>query len=242
MANRAQLERNSVHVWHADVARVPPLVLELLPADELRRAEAIVDPRRRALWARARGLLRSLLGEYLDEDPRALRFEYGPHGKPAIEMRRPRTRGTRPALAFNLAHSRALAVYALSRAGDVGVDVESCSRPVDGRAIARLAQREGDAATLRPIDTAARAAEFRRIWVRHEAALKLRGDGIWSHEAPPFERTAWVRDLDLGRDAAAAIALAREPSELVCAELSLARCRASAEHDSPQTSLLAAVA
>ena len=74
----------SVDIWRADLAAIGDRPEQLLCDEELARAVRIVPARKRALWARSRGVLRALLGRYLDRDPRTLRFALGPHGKPAL--------------------------------------------------------------------------------------------------------------------------------------------------------------
>src|SRR5262249_62127988 len=83
------------------------------------RAERFHFPRDAGRYAVGRGVLRILLGRYLHRAPEELRFQYGARGKPALADR-PRGR----ALRFNLAHSRDLAIYAVSWDREVGVDVE----------------------------------------------------------------------------------------------------------------------
>ena len=82
------------------------------------------------------------------------------------------------ALSFNLSHSGHLALYAFSKAGAVGVDVEVARRGLDVVAIAARAFGAAEARRLRGFAPAIRKEEFRRTWVRHESALKCWGTGI----------------------------------------------------------------
>jgi 4'-phosphopantetheinyl transferase len=204
-------------VWHVDLSRASDEELwELLCAQELARAAQIVDAHRRALWARSRGVLRLLLARYLDGDPRALRFAYGAHGKPALcdlaqagegeagvgAQARPDRTGAD--LRFNLSHSGALALVAVSAGREVGVDVE------------RARERH--------------TAAFLRAWTLREATAKCLGAGLGAPRArgpaPDMgdgvglsEDMAaganmdtgagvWTAELDLGPRAFAAVALA----------------------------------
>src|ERR1700722_9480355 len=67
----------------------------------------------------ARGVLRELLGRYLQQSPESLAFSYGPHGKPALSGEYASS-----GLWFNLSHSAGLAVYAIARERNLGIDVE----------------------------------------------------------------------------------------------------------------------
>ncbi len=73
-----------VEVWRADLTAASDELQELLCSEETERAQRIVRAGARTLWARSRGLLRALLGRYLERDPRQLRFEVGAHGKPKL--------------------------------------------------------------------------------------------------------------------------------------------------------------
>jgi phosphopantetheinyl transferase len=123
-----------------------------------------------------------------------------------------------PSLQFNLSHSGSVALYALSAAGPVGVDVEArpaSSHRRDELALAARALGAGEAARLARLDPGARRREFLRAWTRHEAALKCSGSATAGEPA-------WVAELDLAASnpgvegLAAAVALAQAPLQLRC--------------------------
>lgn len=121
--DRLILGRDEVHVWRAALGRPAECVRFLeqgLNADERKRAERFRFSKDRTHFIVARGLLlRAILGRYLATDPRTLQFCYGPYGKPGLA----REDGT-DALFFNVAHSRGLALFAVTRDREVGVDLE----------------------------------------------------------------------------------------------------------------------
>jgi 4'-phosphopantetheinyl transferase len=207
-----------VHVWRADLEAIGDQPTQLLCDEELARAARIVPARKRVLWAGSRGVLRALLGRYLDRDPRALCFVLGPHGKPALSSEGP----TRPAptgdLRFNLSHSGGLALVAVTVGREVGVDVEVPRGRVDELAItARVLGRE-QARRMAGLNSRARARAFLRAWVAHEAVVKCVGLGL----APPPEDTLredlWSTQLDVGPRAVAAVAVEGGRCELRCRE------------------------
>src|SRR5271168_3240092 len=122
-----------IHVWRADLTTIEDDLEDLLCAEELARASRILPERKRILWARSRGVLRALLGRYLDRDPRTLRFVVGPHGKPGLL--RDDTESVED-LRFNLSHSGSLALYAVTVGRAVGIDVEVPRRRVNELAVA----------------------------------------------------------------------------------------------------------
>ena len=114
-----------------------------------------------------RGLLRVILGRYLDLKPVSIRFGYGPNGKPFLE-----DACNRDELTFNLSHSKELAIYAISCKRRIGVDVERL-RPIpeSDKIVADLYSSTAD----RP-DQPAEA--FLDWWTRYEAYLKAWGNGL----------------------------------------------------------------
>jgi 4'-phosphopantetheinyl transferase len=213
---RPLLADDVVHVWRADVTAVPADLGELLCDRELARADRIASEREAELWRRSRGLLRALLGRYLQREPRSLRFTSGKHGKPELVPEA----GERPTLSFNVSHSGVLALYAFSGAGAVGVDVEVGRHTVDEVAIAARAIGAAEAERLRALDPAVRRREFLRAWARHEAELKCLGVGIGAARSASASASArpWIAQLEVGPDAGAAVATECPPRELRCLE------------------------
>ncbi len=200
-----------VHVWRADLARVDPALGELLSVEEHERAARLASAHDREIWRRARGVLRALLARYLGSEPQALRIALGAHGKPRL---------ANDELCFNLSHSGELALYAVTRAGPVGIDVELARPRAAGRqrdviALARRALGEEGAESLAALAPARQEREFLRLWTRYEAELKRRGDGIGSRSPGP-DVAPWLTELDVGPRGAAALACSAPPRELRC--------------------------
>ena len=165
-----------VHVWrlHIDEVDSEERRLEsLLSSDERARAERFAFADIRRSFVVTRGVLRWLLARYVDEDPRRLRFRYGPHGKPALEVR-PGDQAPQ----FSLSHSHGLALFAITRGREVGIDVE---RIRDNVACDDLAERffaPPETAALRRLPEASRRRAFFAYWARKEAIVKANGDGL----------------------------------------------------------------
>src|SRR5512132_2469878 len=88
----------------------------LLSPDERDRAAAFRFERDRWRYLVARGLLRTVLGERLDEDPGRISFAYGERGKPRL--------AGETGLRFNVSHSHGVVAIALCEGRELGVDVE----------------------------------------------------------------------------------------------------------------------
>jgi 4'-phosphopantetheinyl transferase len=212
---------DAAHVWLADLHTVTDDVLGALSAEEHERAANIAGERERALWTRSRGVLRALLGRYLQLAAGDVQLAAGANGKPELKGR-----DSRPAEPFfNLSHSDRLALYAFSAGGPVGVDVQTARLDRSGTgpdhiALARRAFGEHEAQRLSLVEPARREREFLRAWACHEAELKRLGTGIGvGDRGTEVERAdphtaPWIGELDVGARAAAALALAHRPGEL----------------------------
>jgi 4'-phosphopantetheinyl transferase len=219
--DQPELPEDTVDVWRAKLTGADERLGALLCEQERARAGRLLSVRSRLLWTRSRGLLRVLLGRYLHEDPRALRFAEEAHGKPLLLVpadRSPRGAGVGGVhVSFNLSHSGELALYAFCAGAAVGVDVEGDRRSIDEVALAARVLGASEAAHLRAIaDPAVRRREFLKAWTRYEAQLKCLGTGIGAGASGLDRGRVWVADLDPGGGAAGAVACAREPRELRC--------------------------
>ena len=104
------LSSGEVHVWRASLAQpveAQERFLRTLDLEERERASRFHFEKHRRRFIVGRGVLRLLLGRYLEIAPEAVRFAYGPYGKPSLG----REHGARR-LRFNASHSHELAVYA----------------------------------------------------------------------------------------------------------------------------------
>ena len=165
-----------VHVWQAGLDRPPAQVhtlLHTLSTDERARAERFHFRRDREHFIVARGLLRAILGRYLNREPGRLQFRYSPYGKPALAQD---SGGT--GLCFNVSHSHGLALYAVTRGREVGVDVEHIRPTPHLEQIAErfFSHREVSALLSLPQDL--RAVAFFLCWTRKEAYIKAKGEGL----------------------------------------------------------------
>jgi 4'-phosphopantetheinyl transferase len=170
------LGSDEVHVWRARLAVVAPQVEALaqtLAADERARAQRFHFQRDRTHYIAARGLLRAILGRYLDEQPDRLRFCYSPHGKPALAEAY-----AADALRFNVSHAHEMALYAITRGREIGIDLEHIRADVTGEHIAARFFAPREVSMLQALPPHRRHEAFLTLWTRKEAYVKARGDGL----------------------------------------------------------------
>jgi 4'-phosphopantetheinyl transferase len=104
--------------------------------------------------------------------PGALPLILGAHGKPTL------TEDVARGLAFNLAHSGAWAVLAITRGARIGVDIERERPLVDAGRLARRILNAPETRSYRARDQRGREAGLLAAWVRKEAVLKALGTGV----------------------------------------------------------------
>jgi 4'-phosphopantetheinyl transferase len=171
-----RLAPNEVHVWAAPLevsAAARARLAATLSDDERERAAQFKFENLRHRYVAGRGLLRDLLSRYVNADPVAVELTYSDHGKPSLA-----SQFAGAGIHFNLAHSDDLALFAFTRAGAVGVDVEWI-RPVKDmeELVARFfSPRESE--LFRELAAADRPAAFFNLWTRKEAMLKATGEGL----------------------------------------------------------------
>jgi len=198
-ATRSAWPAGELHVWSADLSGAAgPASLLCLPPVERQRGERL-RPGAGERWAAARWALRRILARYVGEKASRIELRLGEHGKPALASPSP--------LRFNLSHSGDLALVALCREREVGVDVEAT---VPRRDLVRLAERldATAAAAVRDAAPADRRELFYSAWVRREAVAKCLGVGLG---VPLPDSEVAVVPLDVGPDHAAAVAVAGQP-------------------------------
>lgn len=170
------LSSDDVHIWRASLDLSASCVESLqhtLGADELSRAERFYFQKDREHFVVARGLLRAILSRYLDIEPGQLRFCYSPYGKPALA-----TTPGQDTLSFNMSHSHGLALYAVTRGREIGIDLERVQADLDCEQIAARFFSPRENAVLRALPAKLKPEAFFNFWTRKEAYIKARGEGL----------------------------------------------------------------
>jgi 4'-phosphopantetheinyl transferase len=119
-----------------------------------------------------RGLLRSIIGEYLNTIPSDILFTYNKKGKPFI---------AHPAdakLFFNLSHSENRIVMAFSSERELGIDIEYHKDLLDINGIAANYFSVNENKIFAGIPNHQKKEAFFNCWTRKEAFIKAVGDGL----------------------------------------------------------------
>lgn len=171
-----RLDIDEVHVWRAILDQTPSQIqsfLHTLAADEQARAERFYFQTDREHFIVARGVLRAILGFYLNRAPECLSFCYSSHGKPALAWE-----SGGDAVRFNMSHSHGVALYAVTRGREVGIDLEYIRLNLEVDQVAERFFSRREVAMLRALPTEAQRHAFFLCWTRKEAYIKARGEGL----------------------------------------------------------------
>ena len=167
---------NEAHVWRAQLELPLSQVQRLrgiLTDDELDRANRFSFEIDRQRFIAARGTLRSILSRYITIYPGHLRFQYNQYGKPFLAPE-----CSTHQLNFNLSHSGSMALYAITRNREIGVDIERVRSDFEYEEIAERFFSANDVAILHTIPTEKKLEAFYNCWTRKEAYIKAHGKGL----------------------------------------------------------------
>ena len=171
MQTLTPLRANDVHLWTVPLDVAPeqlPALHGLLDEEEQLRASRFRFDRDRHGFIAGRAALRQILALYLDDSAEAIRFIYGPHGKPGV---------AESSIQFNMSHSGAFGVIGIARRR-IGVDIERL-RELDYRALSERFFAPHEIAALHELVDSELQRGFFRCWTRKEAYVKARGDALF---------------------------------------------------------------
>lgn len=165
-----ELKSGEIHLWLAHLDRnlnALPALKQTLGPEELAKAGHFRSELDRNRYIFAHGALRTILARYLKTRPGEPVFRYGLQGKPEL---------TSGGVRFNMSHSHNLVLYAISRAPDVGVDVERMRAGIEEDVVRSFSLKA--LRILEALPQRARRRAFFQGWTRMEAYSKARGEGL----------------------------------------------------------------
>jgi len=172
-----ELSENLVHIWKARIEDsaldIEKLHMEILSQDEKKRAVRLKSAKDKKRFIASRAFLRKSLSKYLDTSPSEIKFIYNKFGKPSLDPEyHPQN------IRFNLSHSKNLALYAITKNREIGIDVEyiRCVDKADKIVGRFFSKDEGEFYYSQPKNKKNWA--FFTLWTRKEAYSKARGMGI----------------------------------------------------------------
>jgi 4'-phosphopantetheinyl transferase len=171
------LDEDGVDVWltalGAGERDLLSSYVRLLSAAERERWQRFLVRGAADQYLTGRALLRTTLSRYAPVPEDAWVFETNAYGCPYV---------AEPAalrdLRFNLSHTEGLVACAVTRRGEVGVDVENTGRAIDPLALAPAVFAAPEVRDVAATAPEARRQRFFAFWTLKEAYIKARGMGI----------------------------------------------------------------
>lgn len=173
---RPDLGVQEVHIWRASLLSSfhdACYFEHILSFEEKERSERFHFRKDRDRFIASRGLLRVILGRYLQMNPCTLSFRAGTYGKPCLAEKT--CGGT---VRFSLSRSRDLALFAFSRNAEIGIDMEYIRPDIPAESMAELVLSQNESDMLKHIPPPERQKTFYSIWTRKEALMKATGAGL----------------------------------------------------------------
>lgn len=218
------LSNAEVHCWHTRLGSFSPVsrsFSDILSAEEKERTENLRSVPDRVRYVVGRVMVRVLVGKLLGIRPAELLLQLEASGRPIVSHEI-NTRDVK----FSISHSGAFVLVAVARGRSVGIDVERIPESFEFEHIAARFFSPRERAELTEVPLPERLDAFFRFWCRKEAFVKAQGAGLlypldqFDVSVAPGEAVSllgagaeqaegrrWqIRDLDVGRGYAAALA------------------------------------
>lgn len=159
----------------------------MLSPEERDRANRFGFARDRRRYIVSHAALRSVLASRLAVPPEQLEFCRRPGGKPALM---PSPDG--PSVEFNLSHSDGMALIAVARKRQIGIDLERVRNDVPFAELAERFFSARETAALTALPSRLQGLAFYQCWTAKEALSKARGTGL--DGTPNDVDIAWTPD------------------------------------------------
>lgn len=178
------LKPNAVDLWlisSTDLAIFNRFVEACTTVEEQADALRYADPRKAAWYRQKQAAVRFLLGQYVQQSPKELIFEYQENGKPRLQNGQ--------GLEYNVSHTRGHIVIAIASCMSVGVDIEHVARRTRDD-LARRILGPYAIAQYYGLGKFAQRVAFAVAWSEREAFVKMHGWGIargWQHILEHFK-------------------------------------------------------
>ncbi len=167
-----RLQDGEIHLYRMGLAGETSQYQPVLSADELARAERLLDLTKRQLFIVCRGRLRQILSQYLKISAQDITFRYNDTGKPSLTL------DHHCDLVFNLSHSADCAVIAVTRGTDIGVDIEKIDPALEFHKLAERFLDRDEQLVLQRTPAPRKRRMFYRLWTAKESRLKMAGTGF----------------------------------------------------------------
>lgn len=180
MYKRRRLDSQGIDVWYVNDQEIrEPFLLstyfDLMSEDEKARYQRFYFPHDRHQYLVTRALVRTVLSRYYPEVlPHQWLFGKNHYGKPYVD-----NIPNGEMLYFNVSHAQGIIVLAITRLGEIGIDVENPKKEIFSLELAKsiCSDQELDALKL-CINETQKVNYFFLLWRLKEAYFKAKGCGL----------------------------------------------------------------
>ena len=179
MSNEIIIPSDTIHLWFCTLDEaIDPLVQDqcekVLSPDETTRMKRFRFEKHQLQFLISHAFLRIVLSRYQNCSPTSIAYSLNEYGKPSLLLN-----SGQSGVSFNLSHTYGLACCAVTREGDVGVDVEFMERMGNQDEISEKFFSPVEFADMMKIhDEKARKKRFFHLWTLKEAYIKAKGMGL----------------------------------------------------------------
>jgi len=166
-----------VEVWHGDILSDACLLKgieeqrhwSLLNQAEQEKAATFTRPELQRKYIKTQGVLREILGHYMNDAADKIEIKIAEHGKPFVEG---------SLVYFNLSHSGNKFVVAVSNVSEIGIDLEQYKERKSLSGLAGKCFADEERQYWHSLPEQQKTQQFYQFWVRKEAFVKAVGRGI----------------------------------------------------------------
>lgn len=144
---------------------------DLLHENEKNRAKRILTDNDRRLFIECRLMLKLLLSKLLGVKTENIEIIEGVNGKPYLKLQD---------IFFNVSHSCDCFVIAITKLGQIGVDIEPRNRIVEYSKIKNILFSQGELKSFENLENDLRQQAILNLWTRKESFFKALGSGLTS--------------------------------------------------------------
>jgi len=145
------------------------LLWKYLSINEQEQAKKYYDKVLANHYIISHGILRSILGYYVDQSPSSLELINNTHGKPSLKNSN---------IEFNMSHSRNMVCYVIAFNNKIGVDIEFYNTTIDIMEMLELVFTKKEIELIKSLDIDEQYKTFYKSWTKKEALIKAVGRGL----------------------------------------------------------------
>lgn len=166
------ITEKNIHLWLIDLSKknlTPDTMKSVLDSKELNKVDGFNTTSEKESYLYFRAFLRIILSKYLEIKPKDVVINIGKRGKPFVQDSE---------IKFNISHKKNVAVVAVAKNCEIGVDIEDLEKKFDYNKIVKRFFLTEEKEFLRGADNQERWNKFLRIWTLREAVVKALGKSM----------------------------------------------------------------